>query len=69
MSMNSTAAAGSASRAALPAVLYGLRLSGSVILALFVAYELELQNAFWAGTSAASRPQGRHAAPDRPDRL
>jgi uncharacterized membrane protein YccC len=59
MSMNSTAAGrnpasiGSAFRAALPAVLYGLRLSASVILALFVAYELELQNAFWAGTSAA----------------
>jgi uncharacterized membrane protein YccC len=47
------ASIGSALRTALPAVLYGLRLSASVILALFVAYELELENAFWAGTSAA----------------
>src|SRR5690242_6154213 len=47
------ASIGSALRTALPAVLYGLRLSASVILALFVAYELELENAFWAATSAA----------------
>jgi uncharacterized membrane protein YccC len=36
-----------------PLVLYGLRLSASVILALFVAYRLELDNAFWAGITAA----------------
>ncbi|WIM13610.1 FUSC family protein [Enhydrobacter sp.] len=34
------------------AILFGLRLSASVLLALFVAYKLELENAFWAGTSA-----------------
>lgn len=36
----------------LPALVHGLRLSASVILALAVAYWLELDNAFWAGTSA-----------------
>ena len=36
-----------------PALLHGLRLSASVILALAIAYRLELDNAFWAGTSAA----------------
>ena len=36
-----------------PLVLYGLRLSASVILVLFVAYRLELDNAFWAGITAA----------------
>jgi uncharacterized membrane protein YccC len=33
--------------------LFGLRLWASVCLALFVAYALELDNAYWAGTSAA----------------
>lgn len=36
----------------LPALMHGLRLSASVILALAVAYWLQLDNAFWAGTSA-----------------
>ncbi|MBI5129363.1 MAG: FUSC family protein [Rhodopseudomonas palustris] len=36
-----------------PRVLFGLRLSASVGLALFVTYYLELQNAFWAATTAA----------------
>jgi uncharacterized membrane protein YccC len=36
-----------------PLVLYGLRLSASVILALFVPYRLELDNGFWAGVTAA----------------
>src|SRR6516162_5964257 len=40
-------------RAAGPALLYGLRLWASVCLALYVAFWLELDNAFWAGTSAA----------------
>jgi hypothetical protein len=36
-----------------PALLSGLRLWASVCLALYVAFWLELDNAFWAGTSAA----------------
>ena len=35
-----------------PPLLHGIRLSASVILALATAYWLELDNAFWAGTSA-----------------
>jgi uncharacterized membrane protein YccC len=37
-----------------PLILYGLRLSASVILALFVPYRLELDNGFWAGITAAA---------------
>jgi uncharacterized membrane protein YccC len=40
-------------RAALPALLYGVRLWAAVCLALFVAFQLELDNPSWAGTSAA----------------
>jgi uncharacterized membrane protein YccC len=40
-------------RAALPALLYGVRLWGAVCLALFVAFQLELENPSWAGASAA----------------
>jgi hypothetical protein len=40
-------------RAAGPALLFGLRLWASVSLALYVAFWLELDNPFWAGTSAA----------------
>ena len=36
-----------------PALLFGLRLWGAVSLALYVAFWLELDNAFWAGTTAA----------------
>ena len=35
------------------ALLFGLRLWASVSLALYVAFWLELDNPFWAGTSAA----------------
>ena len=42
-----------AMRAAAPPLLFGLRLWASVCLALYVAFWLELDNAFWAGTSAA----------------
>ena len=42
-----------ASRAAGPPLLFGLRLWASVCLALYVAFWLELDNAYWAGTSAA----------------
>src|SRR5438045_9277305 len=34
-------------------LLFGLRLWASVSLALYVAFWLELDNPFWAGTSAA----------------
>jgi uncharacterized membrane protein YccC len=36
-----------------PALLFGVRLWASVCLALYVAFWLQLDNAFWAGTSAA----------------
>jgi uncharacterized membrane protein YccC len=37
----------------MPALLYGIRLWTAVCLALFVAFWLELDSAFWAGTPAA----------------
>src|SRR5262250_1974489 len=40
-------------RAGGPPLLFGLRLWASVCLALFVAFWLELDNAFWAGATAA----------------
>jgi Fusaric acid resistance protein family len=46
------AASANAARAAGPPLLFGLRLWASVCLALYVAFWLELDNAFWAGTSA-----------------
>src|SRR5271170_3996397 len=46
-------ALGGGLRAAVPALLYGVRLWGAVCLALFVAFRLELDNPSWAGTSAA----------------
>jgi len=42
-----------AARVAGPPLLFGVRLWASVCLALYVAFWLELDNAFWAGTSAA----------------
>jgi uncharacterized membrane protein YccC len=42
-----------AARSAGPPLLFGLRLWASVCLALYVAFWLELDNASWAGTSAA----------------
>src|SRR2546429_5030685 len=47
------AEAANAARAAGPPLLFGLRLWASVCLALYVAFWLELDNAYWAGTSAA----------------
>ncbi len=41
------------SRAAGPPLLFGLRLWVSVCLALYIAFWLELENAYWAGTTAA----------------
>jgi uncharacterized membrane protein YccC len=43
---------GVASRAA-PPLLFGIRLWAAVCLALYAAFWLELEHAFWAGTSAA----------------
>jgi uncharacterized membrane protein YccC len=40
-------------RAAGPPLLFGLRLWASVCLALYVAFWLQLDNPYWAGTSAA----------------
>jgi hypothetical protein len=40
-------------RSGVPALLFGLRLWVAVTLALYVAYRLELDNAYWAGTTAA----------------
>jgi uncharacterized membrane protein YccC len=42
-----------AARAVGPPLLFGARLWASVCLALYVAFWLELDNAYWAGTSAA----------------
>jgi uncharacterized membrane protein YccC len=42
-----------ASRAAGPPLFFGLRLWVSVCLALYLAFWLELDNPFWAGTTAA----------------
>lgn len=36
-----------------PRLLFGARLSASVCLALYITYALELQNSFWAATTAA----------------
>jgi uncharacterized membrane protein YccC len=47
------AALTNAAKAAGPPLLFGLRLWASVTLALYIAFWLELDNPFWAGTSAA----------------
>jgi uncharacterized membrane protein YccC len=47
------AASANAARAAGPPLLFGLRLWASVCLALYVAFWLQLDSAYWAGTSAA----------------
>ena len=46
-----------AARAAAPALIFGLRLSASVCLALYIAFWLQLDNAYWAGASAAAVSQ------------
>jgi Fusaric acid resistance protein family len=48
-----TRALANAVRVAGPALLFGVRLWASVCLALYVAFWLQLDNAYWAGTSAA----------------
>jgi uncharacterized membrane protein YccC len=47
------AAVANAARAAGPPLLFSVRLWASVCLALYVAFWLELDNPYWAGTSAA----------------
>jgi uncharacterized membrane protein YccC len=44
---------GRALRSAAPALLFGFRLWAAVCLALYIAFWLQLDNAYWAGTSAA----------------
>ena len=39
---------------ATPALIFGLRLSASVCLALYIAFWLQLDNAYWAAASAAA---------------
>ena len=56
------AALAAAARAAGPPLLFGLRLWAAVCLALYVAFWLELDNAYWAGTSAALMCQPRLGA-------
>jgi uncharacterized membrane protein YccC len=41
-------------RAAVPTLLFGLRLWASVCLALYIAFWLQLDNPYWAGASAAA---------------
>jgi uncharacterized membrane protein YccC len=48
-----TARLANASKAAGPPLLFGLRLWVSVCLALYLAFWLELDNAYWAGVTAA----------------
>src|ERR1700688_705041 len=43
----------SALRAVTPPLLFGLRLWAAVCLALYIAFWLKLDNAYWAGTTAA----------------
>jgi uncharacterized membrane protein YccC len=51
-----------ASSSAVPPLLFGLRLWVAVCLALYIAFWLELDNAFWAGASAAIVCQPRLGA-------
>jgi uncharacterized membrane protein YccC len=48
-----SAALKNAAKAASPPLLFGLRLWASVCLALYIAFYLELDNPYWAGTTAA----------------
>jgi uncharacterized membrane protein YccC len=49
-------------KSAAPTLLFGLRLWVSVSLALYIAFWLQLDNAYWAGTSAAIVCQPRLGA-------
>src|ERR1700686_5773992 len=52
----------SARRPLAPGLLFGLRLWAAVCLALYIGFWLELDNAYWAGTSAAIVCQPRLGA-------
>src|SRR5580700_8711791 len=52
----------SAVLSAAPALLFGLRMWVAVCVALYIAFWLELDNAYWAGTSAAIVCQPRLGA-------
>jgi Fusaric acid resistance protein family len=52
-------------RAVAPPLLFGFRLWASVCLALYVAFWLELDNAFWAGYTAVTVSQPRLGASGR----
>src|ERR1700726_376611 len=45
-----------------PELLFGIRLWASVCLALFISFELELSDSYWAGMSAAVVCQPRLGA-------
>ena len=47
----------SAARTAAPALIFGLRLSASVCIALYIAFWLQLDDAYWAAASAAAVSQ------------
>ena len=49
-------------RSAAPSLLFGLRLWAAVCLSLYIAYWLELDDAFWAAASAAIVCQPRLGA-------
>lgn len=54
---------------AVPALLFGLRLSASVCLALYIAFWFQLDQPFWAGTSASVAAQPRLGASLRKGRF
>src|SRR3984957_10831263 len=56
------AALANTGRVTAPPLLFGLRMWAAVCLALYVAFWLELDNAYWAGTSAALVCQPRLGA-------
>jgi len=49
-------------RSAIPALLFGLRLWAAVCIALYISFWLQLDNAYWAGASAAAVCQPRLGA-------
>ena len=54
---------------AAPALLFGLRLSVSVCLALYIAFWFQLPDPYWAGTSASVAAQPRLGASLRKGRF
>jgi hypothetical protein len=58
-------------RSAVPPLLFGLRLWASVCLALYAAFSLKLDNAFWAGRprsgARCAALLGHHPSREGPD--